>query len=207
MPLAGNPWSLKLEIADGRTRLEARTDTGIQVKMICDRVNLAYPDGHIEASGNVFLSAGSLDGSCDKMTLCWCDNQIRLSGKVKLKGRHEDQHVELSGDSLAFKLAPTARAPLPPTATAPAHYNPPPIPVVPAVSPLAPVPNPPPVLTPVPPTVPPQAPEGPQGKAPSGRLPVPAVAEHRSIGQPVPAVSESRSTGPGSSVKRELASK
>jgi len=207
----GCPWILKMEIVEGRSKVEARTENGINLKIACERLSVRSPDGDIEATGNVAFSSSSLEGSCERLTLSWRDSQISLNGKVRLKGKQEDQEVDLAGDHLTFKLAPSGRAKKETNSTA----TPTPVPsrsdIIPAggiVPAAAPLPRPEP-MTPRPEPVPPS---GPLSVPPSSTPPppaseatppansnglVPGTSQNlpRPGGEPMPGVRESRAPG------------
>jgi hypothetical protein len=213
----GCPWILKMEIVEGRSKVEARTENGINLKIACERLSVRSPDGDIEATGNVAFSSSSLEGSCERLTLSWRDSQISLNGKVRLKGKQEEQEVDLAGDHLTFKLAPSGRAKKEINSTA----APTPVPsrsdvipaggIMPASTPLPPRPEP---MAPRPEPVPPS---GPLSVPPSSTPPppaseatppangnglVPGTSQNlpRPSGEPMPGVRESRTPGGSSQV-------
>lgn len=103
------PWNMSLQIVEGRSRLEARTETGVELRISCGKLQLRYPDGDIEAQGHVVFAAGNMEGSCERLTLTWRDSKIVLIGNVRLKGRQDNQEVDLTGDSMTFKLVQTGQ--------------------------------------------------------------------------------------------------
>jgi hypothetical protein len=184
-----------MEIVDGRPRLEARTESGVELRIGCDRLSLQSPGGDIEAGGNVSISAGSLEATCDRLVLTWRDSRITRAGKVQLKGRHDEQTVELTADGVSMKLTPSGKtknegnAPKALLASPPA--SPSPVARPPAAEPPAPSPA----------SSPNPAPINPEGLLPGmsrrapGGLPPPVVRETPSFqGSTPPAVREQRET-------------
>lgn len=104
------PWVFKVEIVDGRTQLEARTEKEVQFRVSCEHLNLQAPNGTIEAQGGVKVASLNLDGSCDRLTITWQDDKVQLQGQVRLKCRKEGQEVELTGEKVSVKLTATGPA-------------------------------------------------------------------------------------------------
>lgn len=98
------PWVLRVEIVDGRTQLEARTDKDVRFRVHCDRLNLEAPNGKIEAIGGVSVTAENLEGKCDRLIITWLDDKVILEQAVHVKCRKDGQEVELAGDHLSLKL-------------------------------------------------------------------------------------------------------
>ncbi|MBL8798047.1 MAG: hypothetical protein JNM56_29390 [Planctomycetia bacterium] len=205
--VVGCPWILKMEIVEGRSKIEARTENGIQLKVACDRLSVRSPDGDIEATGNVAFSSTSLEGSCERLTLSWRDSQISLNGKVRLKGKQEEHEVDLAGDQLSFKLAPSGRVRKDATSSAPPAAAPSRSEVIPAGG-IMPAPSPAPRPEPMTPRPEPVPPNGPLSAPPLGTPPppdnsnglVPGTTQNlpRPSSDPVPGVRESRTPGSSS---------
>ncbi|MCS6851748.1 MAG: hypothetical protein NZ700_11335 [Gemmataceae bacterium] len=103
------PWTLRVQIIDGKTHLEARTDKEVHFRIVCDRLNLQAPDGAIEAHGTVKVTANHLDGLCDRLTISWLNDRIDLTGQVRVTCRREGQEVEMTGERLSLKLTATTQ--------------------------------------------------------------------------------------------------
>lgn len=113
-PPAGPPvWSFRVEIANGRTQLEASPSKGAKFVITCDQLGLQSPDGVAEARGNVQVQGPNVEGTCEKLTFTWRDAGVVLEGKVRLKCKQDGQQVDLNGDRLVVKLAGVAKAPVP----------------------------------------------------------------------------------------------
>lgn len=113
------PWTLRVQIIEGKTHLEARTDKEVQFRVVCERLNLQAPDGAIEARGSVKVSAPSLDGTCDQLSISWLTDRVDLSGQVRVTCRKEGQEVEMTGDKLSVKLTATTQAKTSPLPSSP----------------------------------------------------------------------------------------
>ena len=205
-----------MEVVEGRPRLEAKTEAGVQLRIDCDRLSVRSPNGDIEANGKVTMAAGTMEGSCDRLILSWRDSQITLSGKVQLKGKQDEHALELTADGVSMKLSPMGNkkegivpasfpanpSPMPQTPQPPVAPPPlSPVPPAPMNSTPTPPPAPPPLAPPEPPPIkpdpnPPSPPSGvlQPGAARNPNLPPPAVAESRSFGTnpAAPAVKENR---------------
>ncbi len=108
--LAPCPWTLRVEIVEGRPLLEARNGKEVQLRVNCERLNLQAPEGTIVAQGTVKITAPDLDGVCDKLTISWQEDRVILEKEVRLKCRKDGQEVELTGERLTVKLTATAPA-------------------------------------------------------------------------------------------------
>jgi hypothetical protein len=170
------PWVLRMEIVDGRPRVEARSETATQLRIDCDKLLLRSPDGDIEANGKVTVSAGTLEGSCDRLVLTWSDSKITLSGKVQLKGKQDEQALELNADGVSMKLSQLAPKK---DGIVPTSYPAP-----------APIPQPPPMV-----------PATPASRFPAGDpspMPAPPVSGSPMLSAPMPAAPVPSSPLPGS---------
>jgi hypothetical protein len=99
------PWTLRMEIVDGRTHVEARIGNDVQFLIVCQRLDLQAPRGSINAQGEVRISGSGLDGHCDHLTINWQDDHVLLEGKAQLKCLRDGQDVELQADRLSLKLS------------------------------------------------------------------------------------------------------
>jgi hypothetical protein len=97
------PWVLRVELVNGRTQLTAETSRGIQIRLLCDQLNLQAPQGMIEAKGAVKLFSAGNDATCDRLTITWQDDRITLEGKVHMKSVNGG--MEISADSLNLRLS------------------------------------------------------------------------------------------------------
>lgn len=104
------PWTLHIKVEKGVTLVEARTEKGVQFSVSCERLNLQAPDGMIEASGRVTVTAPDLEGNCNKLTLSWREERLSLEGEVIVKCRQNGQEAELKGHTVALKLTTSATA-------------------------------------------------------------------------------------------------
>jgi hypothetical protein len=96
------PWVLRIEVVSGRTQLTAETSKGIQIRLICDQLNLQAPEGLIEAKGGVRISSAGSEATCDRLTITWQDDRITLEGKVQMKSGRDG--MEISGDRVSLRL-------------------------------------------------------------------------------------------------------
>jgi hypothetical protein len=104
------PWTLRVEIVEGRPQLEARSGKDVMFRVHCERLNLQAPDGTIVAQGSIKVSAPDMEGVCDKLTINWSEDRVVLEKEVRLKCRKEGQDVELTGDRLTVKLTANSDA-------------------------------------------------------------------------------------------------
>src|SRR5262249_3687571 len=99
------PWILRVEIAKGRTLLEARTRDEVKFRVECEKLNLQAPRGIIAAEGGVKIASTGLDGTCDKLAIIWTDDHVVLEGKSYLKCNRDGQEVELKAERLSLRLS------------------------------------------------------------------------------------------------------
>jgi len=198
------PWLMSLQIVEGRSRLEARTEAGVELRISCGKLNLRYPDGDIEANGHVSFVAGHMEGTCERLTLSWRDSKIMMVGNVRMKGRQDNQEVDLAGDSMTFRLTTLGKSRRD-SIIAPASYSTP-APLLPQSEKVPEPASPPPAVpAPVPAPIPDPAPLGnpsPSGALNPGKAPAlkparPAVATDAPPKQDTtPGVGVSESQGP-----------
>jgi hypothetical protein len=106
-PLGPCPWTLRLEIVKGKTRLTAAIGKKVQFRVICDKLNLQAPRGTIEALGEVKISSAGLEGTCDRLAIAWQEDRVVLDGKAQLKCQREGQDIELKAAQLSLRLSAT----------------------------------------------------------------------------------------------------
>jgi hypothetical protein len=98
------PWSLNVEIIDGRTHLKAQNGKDVKLTVSCEKLDLQTPGGLIRASGGVKLTTDSIEGTCEQMTIAWNQDTVVLD-KVRLKCRLEEQGAELHAEQLRIRLS------------------------------------------------------------------------------------------------------
>lgn len=98
------PWTLHLEIVEGRTQIEARSGNEVHFQVSCARLDLQAPHGCLQAQGTVKVSGAGLEGTCDRLTISWDHNKVLLEGNVHLSCHKEGQEVELAADRLSVRL-------------------------------------------------------------------------------------------------------
>ena len=95
-----SPWKLKLEIIGGRTHLSARIEGGEEMLIECGKLNLARPNGNIEATGKVQFKSAKFSGSCDQLTINWQEERMMMNGNVRYHG----QDIKMTGTRLTLHL-------------------------------------------------------------------------------------------------------
>jgi hypothetical protein len=98
------PWSLQMEIVDGRTQLTAQNGKDVKFTVSCEKLVVQTPSGSIHASGAVKLATPSIDGACDQLTISW-QNDVVVLDKVQLKCKLEGQEAELHADQMRLRLS------------------------------------------------------------------------------------------------------
>jgi hypothetical protein len=98
------PWSLQMEIVDGRTQLTAQNGKDVKFTVSCEKLEVLTPSGSIHASGTVKLATPSIEGACDKLTISW-QNDVVVLDKVQLKCKLEGQEAELHADQMRLRLS------------------------------------------------------------------------------------------------------
>jgi hypothetical protein len=107
-PMAPSVWTLQIAIENGevgRTKIHARTKSGVLFRITCDRLNVATPSGAIEGTGSVKIDGPDMDGTCERIRISWSEDRIVLEGTVNVKCRKDLQEIELTGDRLSVKVA------------------------------------------------------------------------------------------------------
>ena len=98
------PWSLQMEIVDGRTQLTAQNGKDIKFTVSCEKLEVQTPSGSIHASGTVKLATPSIEGACDQLTISW-QNDVVVLDKVQLKCKLEGQEAELHAEQMRLRLS------------------------------------------------------------------------------------------------------
>src|SRR5262249_43657087 len=105
-PVENCPWTLRLEIVKGKTKLTASIGKKVQFRVLCDKLNLQAPRGSIEALGAVKITSSGLEGTCDRLAIAWQEDRVVLDGKAQLKCQREGNDLELKADQLSLRLTP-----------------------------------------------------------------------------------------------------
>lgn len=99
------PWTLRIEIVDGKTLLTAQSGKEVQFRVQCEKLDLQTPTGCLDASGSVKLTSEGVEGTCDRLTITWQEDHVVLEGKAHLKCHRDGQNVELKAARLSLRLS------------------------------------------------------------------------------------------------------
>ena len=116
LKLDNSPWSLQMEIVEGRTLLRARLHKSAEFKVLCDRVEMKAPDGAVQAVGKVTLTGPGVTASCQRLSLPLAADQLVLDGQAEAKiadaavpGAESRAAWELKGEHLTLRPAGLVR--------------------------------------------------------------------------------------------------
>src|SRR5439155_23536358 len=98
------PWSLTVEIIDGRTQLTAQNGKEVKFTISCDKLDVQTPRGRIDATGKVKLAAEHLEGGCERLTISWQEDVVVLE-RAQLKCKLQGQEADLNAEQLRLRLS------------------------------------------------------------------------------------------------------
>jgi hypothetical protein len=98
------PWSVALEIIDGRTHLKLHNGKDMKLTVSCDKLDVQTPRGRIEASGKVKFTSDNIEGTCERLTISWQEEDVVVLEKVQLKCKLEGQAAEVAALQLRLRL-------------------------------------------------------------------------------------------------------
>jgi hypothetical protein len=104
-PPLTSPWTFHLEIVDGKNVVIAKVGKTVSFRVVCEKVELQSPQGHIQATGSVKITSQALEASSDRLTIQLQDEAVLLEGAANLKCQHEGQELELRSDRFSLKLS------------------------------------------------------------------------------------------------------
>ncbi len=108
-PIPPCPWTLRVEIVEGRTHLEAKNGDEVCFRVNCQHLDLQAPKGAIKAEGTVKVSGNGFEGSCERLTISWHDDGVAMDGAVLVKCHKEGRDLQVTGERVMLKLREPAK--------------------------------------------------------------------------------------------------
>jgi hypothetical protein len=102
-----SPWTLQVEVVDGKTILTAFTTKDAKFRVRCDKLDLQAPLGHVKAVGGVTIGSAGLEASCDNLTINLHEDQMLLEGKAQVKCLRDKRELEMKADRFSLRLSET----------------------------------------------------------------------------------------------------
>lgn len=84
--VAPSPWLLNMEMIGHQTQLTARLKKpDLEIKILCDRIELKAPGGLLQAVGKVTVSGPSLKATCQRLKLPLHETRLIFEEKVRIE--------------------------------------------------------------------------------------------------------------------------
>ena len=99
-----SPWTFHLEIVDGKNVITAKIGQTVQIRVLCNKVDIQSPGGSIQAQGNVLVNGPDLKATSERLTIQLQDEFIVLEGKAQIEYQSEKQVMELRSDRFSVRL-------------------------------------------------------------------------------------------------------
>jgi hypothetical protein len=106
-PVITSPWTLQVEVVDGKTILTAFTSKDAKFRVSCDKLDLQAPRGHMKAVGAVSISSSGLQAACDSLTINLQEDLMLLEGKAQMKCLRDKRELEMKADRFSLRLSET----------------------------------------------------------------------------------------------------
>jgi hypothetical protein len=98
------PWRFNLEVVNGMTQFELRSNDELLMKVQCDQLKLDTPAGGLFALGKVTVTGPCVEARCDKLSIAWPSGQVALDGSVRLAFQNRGVVHEMRAESVTFRL-------------------------------------------------------------------------------------------------------
>ena len=79
------PWSLQVDMVDGRTVVTAMVNKKHEVKIVCESLDLQTGKGTLKASGKVQISSDALNGACEHLAIPLMEDRLVLEGGAEVR--------------------------------------------------------------------------------------------------------------------------
>jgi hypothetical protein len=78
------PWSLQVDMVDGRTVVTAMVNKKHEFKIVCESLDMQTGKGTLRASGKVQISSDTLDGVCEHLEIPLMEDRLVLEGGAEV---------------------------------------------------------------------------------------------------------------------------
>jgi hypothetical protein len=107
------PWSLQVDMVDGRTVVTAMVNKKHEFKIVCESLDLQTSKGTLKASGKVQISSDALNGACEHLAIPLMEDRLVLEGGAEVRIPKDAANIshakpaafELKGQTLNLRIS------------------------------------------------------------------------------------------------------
>jgi hypothetical protein len=97
------PWSLQVDMVDGRTVVTATVNKKHEFKIVCESLDMQTGKGTLKASGKVQISSDSMNGACEHLEIPLMEDRLVLEGGAEVRIANDAANIS-NVKQAAFEL-------------------------------------------------------------------------------------------------------
>jgi hypothetical protein len=107
------PWSLQVDLVDGRTVVTATVNKTHEFKIVCESLDMQTGKGTLKASGKVQISSDTMNGVCEHLEIPLMEDRLVLEGGAEVRIANDAANIsnvkpaafELKSQTLNMRLS------------------------------------------------------------------------------------------------------
>ncbi len=97
------PWSLQVDMVDGRTVVTATVNKKHEFRIACEKLDLQTGNGTLKASGKVQISSDAMNGACEHLEIPLMEDRLVLEGGAEVRIANDAANIS-NVKQAAFEL-------------------------------------------------------------------------------------------------------